>query len=272
MVDIPGWDEWIVKNPDRFKRVLGFRSKYDQIYEFPAPLDQDECRESTIDFACSRLGINYERYSELKQKELADNPKFEIYCKEYPLPIGSFAIVSTYMRKRWYWTELHGFYGHRLIVGNERAIIGLAKKYQNGNTVGWFLGLVKTYDRYMNTETELGEIEQDEALYVYFYPPFEFIEGMVLFEGKLDESVIRQLKDYEKFYNKNILGKIVTGRPRSDPEYWLEPARAKIQEKPDITQDDLAHEIGCDLKTFKINRKNGGFATYKEFKDSVLKP
>lgn len=248
-------------------------SEFKKKFPFPAKLDIEDCKERTKFFAKSRL--NYHTRKE-------DSEFFDIvldkFVNEYPLPAGKMSIMRwLYIRNR------------HLVTGSAKVIsplvenldvdIGFVQMFYNENvdikgrdTIGWFLGLVKPYDTFHMSKEEKDQLSGKDHEFLLRNMHYIFDDSMILLEGKLDESVIRQLKDYEKYYNKNILGKIITGRPRSDPEYWLEPARAKLRGKPDITQDELAYEIGCDLKTFKINRKNGGFATFQAFKDSVLKP
>lgn len=252
------------------------RDDLDEKHPFPKELlNYDACIKSTEIFARIRAWNDYPKMARNEESpnqviNFNYNPIMEEYVTEYPLPIGIMSILQCYIKNDW-WAAPKEIVPTPL-VEKENAYAGLAFSNYSENACGWFIGLVKVYDQYSVPFEEWLQLTEVEQYWLKHSKKFEFIEGMILLEGKLDESVIRQLKDYEKYYNKNILGKIITGRPRSDPEYWLEPARAKLRGKPDITQDELAYEIGCDLKTFKINRKNGGFATFQAFKDSVLKP
>lgn len=242
-------------------------------FPFPAKLDIEDCKLRTNFFARTRLKY----YSHDEDSEFFDTV-LDRFINEYPLPAGKMSIMHwQFIRNRDLKTKSKTMI--RPLVENLDVDIGFVEMFYKENadsagrdTFGWFLGLVKPYDMFHMSKEEKDRHSGNDHEFLLRNIHYTFDDSMILLEGKLDESVIRQLKDFEKYYNKHILGKVITGRPRSDPEYWLEPARAKIQEKPDITQDDLAYEIGCDLKTFKINRKNGGFATFKEFKDSVLKP
>jgi hypothetical protein len=248
-------------------------SEFKKKFPFPAKLDIEDCKKRTKFFAKSRL--KYYAYEE-------DSEFFDIVLdeliNEYPLPAGSLSIMrwvtfrniplQTKVKKK-----------IRPLVENTDVDIGFVQMFYNENvdikgrdTIGWFLGLVKPYDAFHMSKEEKDQLSGNDHEFLLRNMHYIFDDSMILLEGKLDDSIIREMKGFEKYYNKNILGKVITGRPRSDPEYWLEPARAKLRGKPDITQDELAYEIGCDLKTFKINRKNGGFATFQAFKDSVLKP
>lgn len=269
MVGIPSWEHYFEKHPDDLLRMMKYREKYQAMYQFPDSLDQQECEDSTVEFACSRLHIGQQSYQKLKSENLAFDPMFEIYCHEYPLPIGWWSIFNTQQIKQWYWTEL-GWELPTPIVENENAFVGLAKKFTTNNAIGWFLGLVKVYHRYLNNDQVFGELDVDESRYVFNYPQFEFIEGMILLEGRLDDKVISDLKEYEKYYNKNILGKVITGRPPDDPEYWLYLFGKVVKSYPGITQRELAMRVHCHEKTIRYNLKKADFPNFKAFKKSIL--
>lgn len=270
MVDMPHWKQYIEEHPEFFDGVMKAGQNIQLQYQFPKPLNRFECEESTIDFACARLDIDRERYLQLKEKGLAENPQYDTYCKEYPLPIGWRSVYMTYFRKGWNFTDLVNHDRHAFVERDD-AFIGLAKRFVSKETIGWFLGLVKVYDRYMGTDKELGELSHDESLYVLFKPPFEFIEGMILLEGKLDGPVTDQLKDYEKYYNKNILGKVIVGRPQSNIQEWIEKVKPFFLQEPDLTQEKLAEYLDVNITSVRKNRIKAGFTKYEDLRQFFKK-
>lgn len=272
MVGIPSWDHYFEKHPDDLPRMIKYREKYQAMYQFPDLLDQQECQDSTVEFACSRLHIGQQSYQKLKSENLAIDPMFEIYCHEYPLPIGWWSIFNTQQIKQWYWTEL-GWELPTPLVENENAFVGLAKKFTTNNTIGWFLGLVKVYHRYLNNDQVFGELDVDESRYVYIYPQFEFIEGMILIEGGLDgvEGVRKELLNYKDDYDKNVFGTMITGRRFSyDSAYYVTEAIKVIKENPRLKQEILVTMIGRSLRAFQIDVKNEGYKGFRDLKSKVL--
>ena len=147
----------------------------------------------------------------------------------------------------------------------------MAKRFIGDETVGWFIGILrnKHLDRFYELMIQ-NHVDLLECLFLFTTFQFIFVEGIILLEGKLDKSVIRQLEDYENYYTENILGEFIRGRLRYDPEDYLGPARSIIRRYPDILQKDLVKRIGCDERTFRRWREIADFKTFREFKNSVL--
>lgn len=266
--------------------LLEIRPETKNRYPFPNDkLDIEKCKKSTENFARWRLKHmpqflkmtdqekdHFEKTDEMIIEGIRQNPIHDYYVLEYPLPIGIGAIQKAYMKHRWDSdpTEIIP----SPIVEKIDAYAGLIERRCNGDTTGYFIGLVKMHDMWNLTETETVNLTEDEKWWLYYATQFEFTEGMILLEGKLDKKVIRDLKKYEKEYNETILGTVFTlpGRPSTDPEEYLGPARIIIRKFPDITQKDLCENyLFCLPRTFREHTKNAKFTSYRQFKNSVLK-
>lgn len=199
------------------------------------------------------------------------NPVFDKYIKTFPLPIGPDSILD--------WFRLYNKYNKPVsresikpVVDVPLAYLGYAYYFDfpDSNSIGWFLGLLRSNVFVRLSPKERALLTTKEYMHLLTAPKFQFIEGIMLFEGKTEETILENLKEIEREYNNHILGKMISGRTRIDPEYLLKPARLVLLKNPRISQKDLVNKIGCDLRTFNIVRKNGGFPTYKAFKDSVI--
>lgn len=243
---------------------------------FPKNLDKNECIESTRLFAYHRLNIKNPKKGPDKpgghdkvQNDSVDQKLID-YAEIYPLPISADTIGHDWLRKH---GDKKPEIGElpRPLVEQKGLYVGLAKRFVGDETVGWFIGILrnKHLDKFYELMTR-NPVDIMECLFLFSTFQFIFVEGIVLLEGKFDKSVIRQLEDYENFYTENILGELITGRPRYDPEDYLGPARPIIRKYPDILQKDLVKRIGCDERTFRCWRELAGFDTFRKFKNSVL--
>lgn len=254
--------------------LLRVRPEIKNRYPFPdEKLNRQACEKSTENFARSRLQHGFadlEKSMEIEPDDPAVlyNPILDYYVKEYPLPIGPISILQCYYKHGWYQEPVEVIPSP--IVERWNAFAGLAKSFRNNGSVGWFIGLVEVFDLFNNSEEENALLTTDEKIWLYHASVFKFSEGMILLEGKLDETVISNLKEYENKYNKTILGKTIPGRPPDDPEYWLYLFGKVVKSYPGITQRELAMRVHCHEKTIRYNLKKADFPNFKAFKKSIL--
>lgn len=236
----------------------------------PAKWNREASEKSTEAFARYRLNYFADMADKIDPERKLFNPILDYFVKEYPLPLGPGSIYECYMRNGW-------DDGPREIMPSPLvekfdAYAGLAQRFESEKAIGWFLGLVQPYNLYTMPEKDRESLPLGADFYWAYHMEFIFVEGMVLLEGSLDESVIRQLKDYEKYYNKNILGKIVVGRPQSNIQEWIEKVRPFFLQEPDLTQEKLAEYLDVNITSVKKNRIKAGFKTYDEFRKSFKNP
>jgi len=165
-------------------------------FEFPDSLDKSECQESTFRFAFSRLNENPNF-----REEWCD-PILTKFARMYPLPIGEISIglsLRSFQNK--------GRIPPTLISRSKAAYAGLAKQFVNGETRGWFIGVVQDNNFLLSAKIIIKQGRTEQWKYLANTKQFKFVEGIIILEGKLDEKVIGDLRAYEKEYNKNILGK-----------------------------------------------------------------
>ena len=240
---------------------------------FVSEEDQKIFQSSTEAFARNRLYYwkGYSGWTDPTEIGIRFNPILDSYTKEYPLPIG---IGSLYE-----WYLLEGFETKpelclpSPLVSSPGAYAGFVFTAKEEETIGWFIGLVEPTDYFNMSDEERQNLSSDQKKFWMHNRKFKFIEGMILLDGKLDGKVIGDLRAYEKEYNKNILGKVITGRPISDDFDWsLNEARLILKKSPKLKQEILVTEIGISLRAFQNHIKKAGYANFKAFKDSVLKP
>lgn len=247
-------------------------SEFKKKFPFPAKLDIEDCKERTKFFAKSRLKY----YTRKEDSEFFDIV-LDKFVNEYPLPAGKMSIMRwLYIRNR------------HLVTGSAKVIsplvenldvdIGFVQMFYNENvdikgrdTIGWFLGLVKPYDTFHMSKEEKDQLSGKDHEFLLRNMHYIFDDSMILLEGKLDDSVILQLKDYEKYYNKNILGKVVTGRPFSkETESIVEAARMAIKEYPLDKLLMIANQIGIPERTLQFHIKRSKYKSWKGLHDSVI--
>jgi len=251
---------------------------------FPAGLNKVEAIKSTKLFAYSRLRLDIQEKIAKADDNLdfpylvnmLCNPVLFQLAEVYPLPLSYKAIAKAYSKKDWQQSYDHKGFMPRPFVESYGDYAGWAYKVKHKDTIGWFIGLVVDLNQIKMQELIDSGIPNPRLFFdLFINTQYKFVEGMILLEGKLDEaeSVIRDLRAYEKIYNKNILGKVITGRPISDDYEWsLNEARAKLKKNPKLKQQILVDEIGISLRSFQNHIKRANYANFKAFKDSVLKP
>lgn len=258
-------------NVDWYEKLTA-RIQDENVERFPKPAkwNRKGCEKSTEIFARCRLHYFAEMADEIDPERKLFNPILDYFVKEYPLPIGLSAISQCYTRNGW-------DDGPREIIPSpfvERldAYAGLAKRFTSGDTVGWFLGLVKPYNLFTVSEEEFESLPDEEKFYWAHHMEFIFIDGIVLLEGKLDDDLVNiPLKEYIKYYNKNILGKVVTGRPFSkETDSIIEAAKIAIKEHPLDKQLMIAIEIGYPERTLQFHIKRSKYKNWKGLHDSVI--
>lgn len=200
------------------------------------------------------------------------DPIFAEYIKTFPLPIGHDSILDWCRFYNRYHIQSVSPESIEPVVEEPNAYLGYAYffGFPDSNSIGWFLGLLRSNVFVHLKPNEKALLSTQEYLQLLTAPKYQFIKGIKQYKGKKVQMIIEHLNEIEREYNNHVLGKMISGRTRINPEYLLETARPVLLKNPHINQEDLVNEIGIDLTTFKINRKNGGFPTYKAFKDSVL--
>jgi len=227
------------------------------LYPFPNGLDRQQCETSTKEFALSRMNL-------INKKELTEGEEW--FVNLYPLPIGPNWLID------WRFKEKNvGVYP---LVNKKFAYAGYVKSFENQGTIGWFIGLIR--------EAAIGNrdfVDRKMSIFEFneFYghsSVFKFIKGMILLEGKLDgvESVIRDLRAYEKVYIKNVFGKVIPGRRFSyDSAFFVSKAKEVLKKEPKLKQEILVTRIGRSLRAFQMDVKNEGYKDFKALKADVLK-
>lgn len=243
-------------------------SKLKEKFPFPENVSREWAEKTTELFARKRSKYPYYQEGD-NDIYIERNPTFEAFLTEYPLPADIFSMILWFTKKE----HSRETFPKTIFPLVERfdTYIGLVHRVEGDNTIGYFLGLVEPYDYFHLPDNDWQNLTEEQGEFLLTNMFYKFIDGIVLLEGKLDKSVIRQIEDFEKDYNENILGKLTPGRPRYDPEDYLGPARPIVRRYPDILQKDLVKRIGCDERTFRRWRELAGFDTFRKFKNSVLK-
>jgi hypothetical protein len=237
--------------------------KLDEQYPFPAGLDREKAEASTEFFARSRVRFPQENKDNETHPDF--NPILPYYVKTYPLPIGWEAILEAYTRNGW------GADPHEImpspLVERPDAYAGLAIFRDTNKAKGWFIGLVKVTSAFTIPEEDYKKLSDEEQWILLYSTSFEFIEGMFLVEGKLDDDLFTQLKEVERWYNEKILGKVMRGRPIKSGLYSKDQflslnvsALKKFSRRP--LQDEMAEQMQIDPRTYKNYRLRCGFDSY----------
>ena len=257
------------------QEIRAYEQKYGQpflstLIQMPEELDIDECKRSTMEFVILRNGFDHKGPKGHIEEYRKNFPLLFEFADTYPLPIGFFSILINVFNRSIFKPPKQPF-PNPLLESKKVQFVGLTKRFTNDDTIGWFIGMLE--DEHFELAVKLLEDEDfdySENSYLQHTHRFKFIEGVILLEGRLDDKVISDLKEYEKYYNKNILGKVITGRPPDDPEYWLYLFGKVVKSYPGITQRELAMRVHCHEKTIRYNLKKADFPNFKAFKKSIL--
>lgn len=183
---------------------------------------------------------------------------------EYPIPIGRMAIL------KWAYTDGIDFTREELnllppaLVENEDAILGWADLAESKKAKCWILGLVEPIlDR---TDENLTSAERWKAMFI---PAYQFSESMLLYEGEPDLELFQRAQSRKRFFDENVLGKKIRGRPHVLPNGFIDRVKEAIRLDRNITQEKLAEFLDCDISTVKRNVRKAGFETYRDFIDNL---
>ncbi len=241
-------------------------SEFKRRFPYPEKLNREWAEISTEEFARWRLD-----YSARDESSEFFDPIISAYVKEYPLPVGKLSIMNWfYIRNKDLKTKSNTKI--RPLVEHMDTDIGFAYRFSNENAIGWFLGLVKPFDTFHMPKEERKKYSDKDREYLLRTMHYVFEGSMILLEGEPDDSIFDQLKEFNLFYKRKILGMKIGGRPRIDPTAMMYAAGEILKVNPDISQEKLTEKLGIpDISTFKKYRKAADFPTYEDLRKSVKK-
>jgi hypothetical protein len=240
------------------------KKKFEEKYPFPAGFDIEQAKASTEYFARSRIRFPLEDKDSNMHPDF--NPILPYWAKDYPLPIGWKSILEAYMRNGWD-KDPHEIMPSPLVEKSD-AYAGIAILRESSSSQGWFIGLVNVISAYNMPIDEVEKLSDEEKWILIHGVNYEFIDGIFLIEGKLDEGLFVKLKEVERTYNEKILGKIIRGRPLNTTDFsndqFLElniSALKGFTRRP--RQYEMAEVIHIDLRTYINYRQRCDFVSYE---------